>query len=50
MVSQIWELQHKNIEMVPMPRYKELGMKPVWGFVKDIHELTNVVFSRYCRS
>ena len=25
--------------MLPVPRYKELGVKPVWTFVKDVPEL-----------
>ena len=25
--------------MFPVPRYKELGVKPIWSFVKEIPEL-----------
>jgi hypothetical protein len=25
--------------MVPMPRYKELGVRPVWSFVKELPDL-----------
>ena len=25
--------------MIPVPRYKELGVKPIWNFVKEVEDL-----------
>ena len=25
--------------MLPIPKYKELGVRPMWGFIKDVPDL-----------
>ena len=32
-------LLNKDVQMIPMPQYKELGVKPVWALVKEWPDL-----------
>ena len=39
MLTYIKELKKADVKMIPMPRYKELAVKNVWDYIKELPDL-----------
>ena len=39
MLTYIKALKQADVKMIPMPRYKELAVKNVWGYIKELPDV-----------